>query len=512
MSRVKWVILSLIVVFTAGIFISQAFADDLDSLKDQLKKYRKEYLHYASVLLQKEKVVKDLMDRIARKQQVMKSDYDKALAEVQAATKQKTSAGNTYETYIIQCLQLDTEDAVEHVVRKILKSKLVYPEIQGCEKGIAKLANEKAIEYIADKIKSLPEQSQIVVCKGLASVNSKHAIDGLISVLDERDWTVVSAAALALKENYSKRSIPPLIEALEEAEKDENQRLIVDVRNALRSLTGKPGLNYAAEFKSWWEATGKAEIDEKNRPVTGDKGKEGGLSTYLYGEITSKKVIFILDRSDSMNAVGTVPPRSKDGSGQDDRPLTGEKDKKKDVDPREGGVQPGFRGSRYDICKKEFKFILDNIPEDTMFNVIFFNHEVTPCWKKLSKATKKNKKKAWALIDGLKPTMQTNTFGSLEEAFKDRDVDTIYFLTDGMPTFGQPTSPVEICAKIKQMNQARNIRIHCIALLVGKYGAAAPAQPGQPAQPAPAEPKEQMERFLRKLAEENGGTFKMISD
>ena len=78
--------------------------------------------------------------------------------------------------------------------------------------------------------------------------------------------------------------------------------------------------------------------------------------------------------------------------------------------------------------------------------------------------------------------------------------EVIYFLTDGMPSFGEPKLSDEICARIKELNQKRNVRINCTGLLVGTYRDAE----------GKTEDKSLMINFLKKLAAENDGEFRLI--
>ena len=61
-------------------------------------------------------------------------------------------------------------------------------------------------------------------------------------------------------------------------------------------------------------------------------------------------------------------------------------------------------------------------------------------------------------------------------------MDTIVLLTDGQPSVGEVTDTQEIRSRIERMNRTRKVLIHCVS--VGRKS-----------------------RFLRLLAEENGGIY-----
>ena len=67
----------------------------------------------------------------------------------------------------------------------------------------------------------------------------------------------------------------------------------------------------------------------------------------------------------------------------------------------------------------------------------------------------------------------------------DKRVDTIYLLTDGLPTRGRLTAPEAILKEIKLLNRTRGVTIHTIA-----FGAES--------------------NLLRQLAEQNGGQYRLV--
>ena len=79
----------------------------------------------------------------------------------------------------------------------------------------------------------------------------------------------------------------------------------------------------------------------------------------------------------------------------------------------------------------------------------------------------------------------TNIFDTLERAFADQDVDTIYLLTDGDPSAGRIKDVEGIAEEVRRWNRTRQIVIHCIGI-----GTDSP--------------------LLKRLAAENGGSYKFV--
>jgi type I restriction-modification system DNA methylase subunit len=172
--------------------------------------------------------------------------------------------------------------------------------------------------------------------------------------------------------------------------------------------------------------------------------------------------VFVIDTSDSMT--------SKDASG----------------------------ATRMDLARDELLFTLGKLSQRTLFNIVTFSGAPILWQKELKKATPENKSlaKEWLLTQN--PFGQTGTYDTFKTVFEEvGGLDTIFFLSDGLPTAGRYVLQEKVLAEVSKMNQFLKVKINCIALLVGKYD-----QMG-----APEEDKEYLENFMRRLAEENNGTF-----
>ena len=90
---------------------------------------------------------------------------------------------------------------------------------------------------------------------------------------------------------------------------------------------------------------------------------------------------------------------------------------------------------------------------------------------------------AEAFVDGQKTEGATNLYDALALAFQDGNVDTIYVLSDGQPNQGEIKDPDALLAWVRRANAARGVVIHTVSA---------------------GELRE--EGFLRKMAEQNGGT------
>ncbi len=437
-------------------------------------------------------------------------EHNKVLAERRKYETELGSAKNNLCNEIRSFLQDNNRQSVETTLKIFYKGSS-YPDLaveQELMAALKKITDGGALDYLVSELKSSKRKNlRKLICEVIADKTEKKFVDALISTLDDRNWDVVVAAARALAQNRAKAAVEPMIAAYEKAQDKNDEGAVRGLRQALQDMTGEYMLETARDFRNWWNGKGRESYNENEtaRP-RGLMDKGGPRTSLLYGEITSKKVVFICDVSHSMSARGRVPGEPVDKSRQpgDDTPetggdLTGKKGPKRDRRGLGGqGVQPGYVGMRIDILKIELAHVVISLlPEDAKFNLVTYSTEVKTWKSKLAKATKSNREAALDFVKKMNPIGMTNTYGALEAAFSDKAVDTIYFLSDGNPTTGTTVSHDEILTAVRRWNQGRNVNIHTIGLLVGKYG---------------NEDSDKLKSFLKSLASQNGGECRVFED
>jgi len=332
-------------------------------------------------------------------------------------------------------------------------------------------------------------KSPLVVPKAIASLN-----------VDSRQ--VRQSAIKALTMVRSKLAVEPLILRMSK----EEGILILDLAEALANLTGKEFGPKPDEWTKWWAEQKKDTYDiptpegiaylrtrRDAKSGTGGgweipKSKVGG--EFMHIVTPSRQMIFVIDCSGSMEALVT------------------EKDKFED------GHYPDL--SRMEIVKTELSRTIERLEPYVKFNIIAFATKVKPWKDKLQSAsiTVKSSAKDWvkglyAIGGASKEDLasvgltssanldegKTNTYGALKIALGVNDVrtadasytkveaDTVFFLSDGRPTIGDYVDPDDILREIKSLNDLRRVVIHTIA--IGEF----------------------QKDFMRKIAEQNGGTF-----
>ena len=253
----------------------------------------------------------------------------------------------------------------------------------------------------------------------------------LHSLAQDTEWRRRSLALKAIGEVRFKVSIPFLIERLAV----ERLRLRHDVLRVLRLLTRSAmGLD-VEKWREWWREYGDAfqvspplaEYDEALARSPADDAQS------FYGiPIESDHFVFVIDVSGSMK------------------------------DPPLGRSQSEI--TRLDVAKREITKILRRPPPESRVNLLFFEKRVHRWRRRVVKLNERLTDQALQYAQGRMADGGTNLFGGLSTAFKDDEADTVYLLTDGEPTEGDPKEPAAIRDAIQQLDPSGQMVVHCVSI------------------------------------------------
>lgn len=351
---------------------------------------------------------------------------------------------------------------------------------------------KKLVPLLVNALKDQSPTVRTLSLEGLKLHKDPSAIGPIAGCLKDPTWQVRAAAAQACALYGARESIEPLIDALAK----EEGRLRDDLSLALKKLTGMDFGFRAETWRKWWDdnkATfaGPAVAAGPHTPSASSGGDKTVAVPTFYGvPITSKKVIFVLDTSGSMNDPSDPPP----GSPQAGQVTSGKPAKGPGDDPDEGSIA----GTKIEVLKYQFRKCVEKLAIDVTFNVVLFNSEVSQWRDKMDRATPANKADVIGFVEGQVAQNMTNTHDALEMALEtagmglldksyEPAVDTIYLMSDGSPYgAGKTTDPNEILKRVREMNRLKKLAIHAIAV---------------------GNPSNYNESFMRQLASENGGKF-----
>jgi len=330
--------------------------------------------------------------------------------------------------------------------------------------------------------------------EALAGLGSESAVDLAIAALEDPIWQVRASAAGVLRERRAKRSIEPLIARMER----EEGRLVEDYGLALEGITAKGFGMRTAMWRKWW--SGIAErfeiptdeelaLAESRRAENRERYTPAGSTSYHGIETPSRSVLFVVDVSGSMENHVIERERFEEGD------------------------YPSF--ARIDIVKTELQRTIEGLGPEVRLNILAFATEVKAWKKDLVPCNVLNRRSALSWLGRLEAiggdskedlaragltraanleAGKTNTHAALmaamgaagegarDEGYEVR-VDTIFFLSDGLPTVGERIDPGDILEEVRRANDLRKVVIHTLA--IGQF------QRG----------------FMRDLARLNGGQF-----
>lgn len=115
-------------------------------------------------------------------------------------------------------------------------------------------------------------------------------------------------------------------------------------------------------------------------------------------------------------------------------------------------------GAKIEQAKGALKFVLNNLREGDLFNIVAYDTGVENFRPELEKYNDESRKAALGFVEGIYAGGSTNISGALEAALSQlKDAarpSYVVFLTDGLPTVGE-TNEMKIVALAKQANQVR---------------------------------------------------------
>ncbi|MGE4619428.1 MAG: VWA domain-containing protein [Planctomycetota bacterium] len=380
--------------------------------------------------------------------------------EDRAALLSAIKEGN--ESSICDALELLVKHDQKETAQLFLRYGLPHQSLLVHEEGM-RLARTLQSEGACEAIRTAARKSRegarrLDALRVLRAWPKSKSHPELLLRLEDREAVVVAEAVRGLRDHPVASSVGALIAKMGESK----GRLREDIRDALVSLTAQPLPLDPASWRIWW-LKAKSDWTPISKDSTEDEEKKSlptAVKDGLYGEIVSQRVIFLLDISGSMLAATEVG------------------------------------ASRIEIARKQLQRVIEvGLDSKSRFSVISFSEDVVRFSPKLVKAKGASLRKALDFIGDLKAGGETNTYGALEMAFSDREVDTIYLLSDGSPTVGKETSASLILDSIQSWNRYRGTRIHCIGLFAGD---------------APNQDEARAQEFLGKLAQRNYGRYTEI--
>jgi len=387
------------------------------------------------------------------------------------------------------CTEAGKSAIVAPLVQRLSRLRSAEPRMDLLE-VLGYLACPEAVAAIVPLAAGREPEVRLVAIESLGRQGNRLATLALAKALDDPFWQVRVVAIDALARVGGVAAVDALIRAISRAD----GRVIHDINRALEALTGQNFHENEILWRAWWKENrasykGPPEAGAAASPDgSGGAGPEAAArkkawmertkGTSFYGiQTRSKRIVYVLDVSSSMNApLGSRSPTTT-GTAV--------------------AAPPGRR--KIDQARSELKSSIAALPEDAVFSIVFYNHQVHEWRNGLVEATVENKTRAGEWADSIEAHGNTNIFDAVERAFglagrgtydkgSETAADTVFLLSDGQANRGRLVDRDEMRREIARMNRLRKVVIHTVAL-------------GGDADVA----------FMQGLAEDTGGQFKHVA-
>ena len=148
-------------------------------------------------------------------------------------------------------------------------------------------------------------------------------------------------------------------------------------------------------------------------------------------------------------------------------------------------------GPKLVAAKRELNGAIAQLPGETWFGIVVFNSQVTKWQQRLVRASYVNKQRATYFVDSLQPAGSTATYDALETALR-MDGESVYLVSDGLPTCGKIVPMPAISAAVARINRVQRVSLYTIGIQIQ------------------LEPQAQW--FLRELAAQNWGQHRAVAN
>ena len=307
--------------------------------------------------------------------------------------------------------------------RALASNRVALPQLRAAVKSRDGRTRALALEGLND-----PEQARARIKDPAEEVRIACArvVDDpelLTRLLADRSWRVRLAAVRGAERLRHRDVIPALIRLLARGSGRVRARAV----EALEHLTQTSWGADADRWKQWWARAGDGFEVPAPRPRPRHEYTRAAV-TFKRIPVVSLRLAFVLDASRSM---------SREAPG--------------------GGGQ-----TRWQLLLRDLSGVLERLPPRTRLNVFLFRTEVEAWRKRLVPATAGARRACREWIEAAQPGGWTNLFDALALALKDDDVDTLYVLTDGVPSRGAETKRRSILDEIAFLNRYRLVQINCV--------------------------------------------------
>jgi hypothetical protein len=367
--------------------------------------------------------------------------------------------------------ETETKEAAPQLVELIDKTKDVAVKFEAM-RALGRCAKEEGVSKLFNLLADPDWRIRMAAAEGLRFTGDPRAISEVKRLIIESEEPIVVETAteavgeLGLVREGTKEAIPPLLEALHAGRmrcREKARQYLIKLAKKLFRQTR----DYSVDHEAWkrWYDKAKSGHD----PDDPNYSKHETSSFYRFS-VQSDMVLFVLDISGSMKWPGAP----------------------------QGIKEADWKGSRIDLAHRELFKTIEGLNKDTKFNCAVFSGAVMSWLKTEVPATPENKVAAVTWIKEQLPRGGTATYDAVDFGISKTKADTVFFLSDGVPSAGRFEEPEEILMELRKSNRYRRVSVNTVALIVGKADYESALKYEDP---------DEMAEFMSRIAEENYGSF-----
>lgn len=426
-------------------------------------------------------------------------------------TEEKIS-GEVLEACLRAYRKITNKDVIAEMM-KVARQRAESPRVRAY--AIWGMNDKSDLKDLMELVEDKNPVIQIAAIDCLADRGDASCNTLFLRVLSEnRTWEVKWLALKGLEKSGDEKVVETLIESLAKCRADEG-RLKDQYIRILKKLLESDN---ESDDPNVWKS-----IVAAKKAGTDTPGATVVEPTQFYGLKTrSTRLVFLLDRTGSMEAPGSEPERSPytlppEASGNEKEPPQ-ERLAREESTKIFKKWQAIKCSTRMEVAKKEIISTIYVLRPAVHFNVVWYESIPAPWKHELVPATWTNKLDALQTADKIAASGGTNIWDAVEMGFKmiemaqpksvvnpvvldkkinyataTNGVDTVFLMTDGRPNAGRIAAPEDILAELKKVNRLRKVTVHTICVGDVPPGGATPDSPDPV--------------FLKKIADQNNGEF-----
>jgi hypothetical protein len=286
---------------------------------------------------------------------------------------------------------------------------------------------------------------RVEAARAVRRIGAPESVPVLLQRLADCQWPLLSEVAAALGAMPDARSVRPLILRLAK----EKGRFRLDLVYALSSIAGGQKGRTTADWAAWWKKeSDRFEVDPEAtatyREATRVQDVDVPRLGIFYGlPIYSDRMCYVVDTSKSM------------------------------------------QGDRIASLRTNMKESITQLAGHVRFNIVDFGGNVIALY---DRSLVSGKRAAIKRVETMPLTFGTRSFDAMERAAMFETLDTLYFLSDGAPYYGQTDDWPDILTAVRLMTRYRPLAIFCIDF----------------------DPTAKNKRYMERLAAENYGRSESI--